>query len=202
MDRQKIIRFSTAIVTFLILAIVAGNNWLFAIESWLFSVITSLPGWLNPVFFIVMQLGALPFVLLAGVLITVLDRKRGIGVLSSSMLAWLLVLAAKEIVTRPRPDILLGEAAGSFSLANGSFPSLHAALATVLVLGLATALRGRQKAAAWVFVGIVGLARVSFGLHLPLDIIGGVILGYIVSLLVQYLLVEKKLIYRIAISRR
>ena len=69
------------------------------------------------------------------------------------------------------------------------FPSSHAAFYSALAVTLF--FMNRQAGAFAIFVAIViGVARVLAGVHSPLDIIGGFILGILVAVLVDFV-VEK-----------
>ncbi len=62
-----------------------------------------------------------------------------------------------------------------------SFPSGHTAAAFAVATGLVYAFRGRRR---WLWLGpaaFVGVSRVACGVHFPLDVIGGALLGTGVS---------------------
>ena len=60
---------------------------------------------------------------------------------------------------------------------HASFPSHHAMVASVLVVGLFLASRATGVAAALYSVAIIGVSPVYLGLHYPTDILGGALLG-------------------------
>jgi undecaprenyl-diphosphatase len=67
-----------------------------------------------------------------------------------------------------------------------SFPSGH----TIIIFSMATAAWKYSKRLAYFLYGsglIVGIARVMAGVHYPLDILGGIILGIATGLVVQVL---------------
>lgn len=74
-----------------------------------------------------------------------------------------------------------------------SFTSNHAsnhfAMATFLILTLGRYFK-KIKVWCWSWAGIVGLAQIYVGVHFPLDIIGGAILGILVGK-IWYMLFEK-----------
>lgn len=69
-----------------------------------------------------------------------------------------------------------------------SFPSAH----TTFLFSVATSIYffGNKKLAYFLYASglVVGVARVVAGVHFPLDIIGGIVLGIAVGYLVRYLL--------------
>jgi undecaprenyl-diphosphatase len=89
----------------------------------------------------------------------------------------------KPLVQRPRPA---GPPAPSLvqALPSWSFPSGHAAssfaAATVLTRGLE-----RGRAAVWALAALIALSRVWVGVHYPLDVIAGALLGVAVGVWVE-----------------
>jgi membrane-associated phospholipid phosphatase len=101
-------------------------------------------------------------------------------VMGAALLSWGLLEALYAINDRPRPEEALG--AGEVSL-NGhswahlhSFPSGHMAITAALAVAIALQFP-RLRWALWGYVAAVGLTRVMFGAHFPLDVVAGTILG-------------------------
>src|SRR3989344_5312462 len=95
------------------------------------------------------------------------------------MLAYLI----EDVVMRARPSAPIALAAERF----GSFPSLHAALSvSVYALGIALVLRkshSRHRRRIGAFVGVafvisIGFSRLYLGVHYPLDVLGGYLVGF------------------------
>lgn len=113
------------------------------------------------------------------------DKRRGVRdvvvVLSAAFLAWGISHVIKYIVASPRPFLVLSDISQLIEHGgNDAFPSGHAtffgALATTLYfyhkrLGLLFALGAL----------IIGVSRVVAGIHWPIDIIAGYILGGIIG---------------------
>lgn len=133
---------------------------------------------------VVMQLGTRPAILLVAVVAVVVTpgdwRRIAFAVVIAGALSWLVSDMAKEIVERPRPigfaaDVDLRDHPGGFG-----WPSTHTAIAAGSLA--AAALIGRRGAIpALVVAGTVGIARLAVGVHLPLDVIGGLAIGVAIA---------------------
>lgn len=98
-----------------------------------------------------------------------------IGVVGASVLAGLL----KGLVERPRIGAAALEAAPRRAVEGFSFPSSHAAISFALVIGVALAARAPAR---WVAVAVAAgcltaVGRMWLGVHYPLDVLGGALLG-------------------------
>lgn len=101
-------------------------------------------------------------------------------VLGAAVLSWVMAHFLKDIVAHPRPDLAM-------ALINPgdpySFPSGHASF----MFALAFAMHVFDKKAArilFILAVLTGIARVLVGVHFWYDIVGGVALGLIVSIVV------------------
>jgi undecaprenyl-diphosphatase len=105
----------------------------------------------------------------------------------------------KNMIARPRPCHLVD---GAYIIENVrllvscgsgfSFPSSHAANS----FAIATLLSIYYQKLSWLFIllaAIVGFSRIYVGVHFPLDVIGGAVVGVICSLILYYswLLISK-----------
>ena len=84
---------------------------------------------------------------------------------------------AKPLIARHRPfvsytdfEVMAGRQR------SGSFPSTHAAGAFAAAFAMSRVFP-EIRAAFWVMAGLVAFARVYVGVHYPLDVIGGAIIG-------------------------
>ena len=152
-------------------------------ETAVFRVVNRLPALVEPLLQVVMQAGSLAAVGVAAGLAVVFRRTRlAVDVVLAGGGTWLLVKGVKEVVARVRPNGLLADVVvrGSEQVGLG-FPSGHAAVAAALATVAAPWLPRPLRRASWVVVAVVGVARVYVGAHLPLDVVGGTALGWMVG---------------------
>ena len=127
-------------------------------------------------------------------LLTHEDRKRGtrelLVILSAAALAWILAHVIKYFYYTPRPFVALQNVNLLFPHeADGSFPSGHAAFSAALSMAMYFSHK-RLPAVLAVGALIIGIARVAAGVHFPIDIIAGFVLGAIIAG-TAYLLIRK-----------
>jgi undecaprenyl-diphosphatase len=96
---------------------------------------------------------------------------------------WLSYLL-RQLVGRDRPPLVYPDPRPLVSVPHtGAFPSGHAASAFAAATVIAWASR-RLAVPAYVLAALVAWSRVYVGVHWPLDVIGGAILGVLVGTLV------------------
>ncbi len=113
--------------------------------------------------------------------------------ITCSLLSTLIVVSAvKVLVAFPRPFKTVPNIHTLISLpASYSFPSGHAAL----TMAMATAVyvyNKRLGTLLFAFAFIVGIARIYVGVHYPLDVGVGFLLGYVIPKLLQHFFVKKE----------
>jgi len=93
----------------------------------------------------------------------------------------------------PRPYIALqGEAhqleAQPAADAYHSFPSMHAAIITILIFALWPAMSANFRWGGVFLIFFVCLSRVSLGVHYPMDVISGFVIAMLYMLIIRYIL--------------
>lgn len=109
----------------------------------------------------------------------------------SGVFAWILATILKSFILSPRPFIFFQEVRPLF-LHGGleSFPSGHAVFFGALAMSLYF-VHKRMGLMYFIVALIVGLARVASGVHFPIDIFIGYILGIIIAIIFRLIFNKK-----------
>ena len=135
---------------------------------------------LNQTMVVLSHGGALVWAISA-VLLGLVFRGRWPGVfqvtLAIGLAALLADFAAKPVVSRHRPFVsYTGFELMAKPQRSGSFPSTHAAGAFAGAFALSRVFP-EMRAALWIMAALIAFARVYVGVHYPLDVVGGVVIG-------------------------
>lgn len=99
-------------------------------------------------------------------------------------LAWILAYIFKFLFSTPRPFDVLPQVQSLIREGGHAFPSGHAAF----FMALAVSIFFFHKKAGYVFMFFalfIGIARITAGVHFPIDILGGFALGALVASFVK-----------------
>jgi dolichol-phosphate mannosyltransferase len=120
-----------------------------------------------------------------------------LAVVLAAYVAGAAIELVKLFVERPRPEEVLG---GQVLLAEGrswahlaSYPSGHLIVTTAMASAAAVAIPALRTPLI-VYTVLVGLTRVLFGAHFPLDVLAGAVLGYEVGLFAARLMASARLL--------
>lgn len=107
-------------------------------------------------------------------------RLPAVAVLAGGLLSLLVCNRFKGLVERPRPvNVRLREAQDGFG-----YPSSHTATAFGAAVVLTFLVPRRWRWAPLAVAAVVGLTRMHVGVHYPLDVVGGALIGLAVGLAV------------------
>lgn len=111
-------------------------------------------------------------------------RKEILSAFFVGILAWIIANILKFLFHTPRPFDVFSQVRSLFPETGFAFPSGHAAF----FMALAVSIFFYHKKAGYVFIFfalLIGLARIIAGVHFPIDILGGFILGALVAFFVK-----------------
>jgi len=112
--------------------------------------------------------------------------KEIVTVFFSGILAWIFAYILKYLIHTKRPFDAFQQVNSLFLETGFAFPSGH----TTFFMALATALFFSHKKVGYVFITIavlIGVARIMGGVHFPIDILGGFVLGIFTAYFVRFL---------------
>ncbi|MEK7088548.1 MAG: phosphatase PAP2 family protein [Patescibacteria group bacterium] len=98
----------------------------------------------------------------------------------SSGFAWLLSYIFKFLFHTGRPFDIFPKVISLFNESGYAFPSGHA----TFFMALAVALFFLDKKVGYIFIFfafLIGIARIIAGIHFPIDILGGFIIGFVIA---------------------
>ena len=150
-----------------------------------FDAVNGLPDVLRWPLWPVMQLGNVWMYLVGGAAAYALTRRvrPALAAAVAVVLAWVAAKVVKEAIQRGRPGDLLDHANLRESDPGGQgYVSGHTTIAFALATVLTAVLPGRWRGVPFAVACVVGLARMYYGAHLPLDVLGGAGLGILCGL--------------------
>ncbi len=153
---------------------------------------------LDAVMIVITSMGDVTTLFIFGIIITIIRRTRKVGMifLIALVVIVVLVMYIKPLVGREIPPYTFEPALklpSNFSLENDSlapfaagfsYPSGHAARSTAIAFIVGYAIYNKSRKAGyvvWAFPVIIGITRLYVMQHYPTDIIGGFLLGGLVS---------------------
>jgi len=153
------------------------------VEVNLFRLINELPSPVGPPLLGVMQLGALGAVPVLAVVALLAGRHRLAAMtLLTGGATWGVAKLVQYLVDEDPPQLRLSHVILRGASAPGlAFPASHVAVAAALatVAGKYVGRSGRRLF--WLLVALIAIARIYVGLHMPVDVIGGLALGWLIG---------------------
>lgn len=149
-------------------------------EADVFEAVNGLPDVLRWPLWPIRYLGTFWMYVVGGVGIYALTNRvrPALATASAVMLAWVTARVIKDAVERGRPvDLLDGVTLRETNPDGYGYVSGHASVAFALATALTVVLPGRWRWVPLPVAALVGFARVFYGVHLPLDVVGGAGVG-------------------------
>lgn len=116
--------------------------------------------------------------------------KEIVFVFFSGGIAWLLATILKLIVRTPRPFTIFANVQPLFPEPTFAFPSQHTVF--FAAVGISIFLIHKKAGVLFiVFALMIGVARVMAGVHFPIDILGGFIIGGLISFVLHKIYYKK-----------
>jgi glycosyltransferase 2 family protein len=187
-------RLLVALVLLLLSAVPLERDSVSNFEKEIFEWLNGLPDALNGPVQVVMQLGNWLAVPVIGLLVLAIFKewRVAIDLAIAGTAAWLIARVVKEMVERGRPGDLLSDVILRDAPESGlGFVSGHTAVAAALATVAAAYLGVRWKIVVIVLAVLVGLSRIYVGAHLPLDVVGGAMMGWAIGSLIHFFVLPK-----------
>jgi membrane-associated phospholipid phosphatase len=156
-----------------------------ALPAWeadVFEAVNGLPDWLRWPLWVPMQLGSVWVSIVGAAVVYAVTRRVRPALVTAAavVLAWAAAKGVKGLVERGRPGELLGGVEVRQSgLQGAGYVSGHTAVAFALATVVAPLVPRGWRWVPFALAAVVGLSRIYFGAHLPLDVIGGAGLGIV-----------------------
>ena len=170
---------------FVALGVAARRGTVGGSEARVFHAINRLPAGLHPPVWAVMQAGSLAGVGVAGAAAFAGgQRELGGRLAAAGTVTWGLAKVVKHAVRRGRPSTTLETWRELGRPQSGlGYPSGHAAVAATLATVALPEIAPRWRPVVLASALVPGLSRIYVGAHLPLDVAGGLGLGYAIGVL-------------------
>jgi undecaprenyl-diphosphatase len=200
MIRTRSMHFVALVIAFVAFSALVASGATFAADDAASRYFKSIHGnaALDAVMIVITSMGDVTTLFILGIILTIIRRTRKAGMifLIALVVIVVLVMYMKPLIGREIPPYTFEPALqlpSDFSLENDSlapfaagfgYPSGHASRATALAFIVGFAIYQKSKKAGyaiWAFPIIIGITRLYVMQHYPTDIVGGFLLGGMVS---------------------
>lgn len=202
--KTRSIQFVALVAAFVALGVAVASGALNAVDNPVNRYAHSIQGHpgLDIAMLSITTMGDVSTLFLFAIIITIIrrTRKAGLILLITIVALAIVVMYAKPLFGRPVPPYdftpaiklpenfgIEGDSLAPFA-AGLSFPSGHASRATALAFIIGYALYRKSKTAGyamWAFPVMIGISRIYVQQHFPTDVIGGFLIGMIISVVLS-----------------
>lgn len=187
-----------SLILFGISANIAASAVITGYELSIFRVLNNLSDSLRPLFWTVTQFGSIwGLCAITAVLILTKRYRLSVRLFVTGLAAFILAGWMKAVFVRPRPPYILDDVNIREVALGSGFPSGHAAVATAVTLVLLYAVPKKFHTMLYTIIILVPVSRIYLGVHAPLDVLGGVMLGIIVVISSQIIKGKLNLVTKI-----
>lgn len=181
------------LIAFAIAALLTRPETATAFEEAIFFFFYAESGVLVPIFFVLTQLGSVYFyAVLATIFLFFRSHVILIRLLMAGALAYMLAGVGKDLFGRGRPDELFGNVIAHDAIRGPGFPSGHSAMAVALGTVLYLYSPRKWRPLIVIVTVLAAVSRMVVGVHTPLDIVGGVALGWFAAFIFERVEVRAK----------
>ena len=201
MSKKNLFLIICAIILFIILSIAIKADYLYGFESWIYSEATEhMSDFLTTILIIITNIGGpIGIMCVCAIIFTIpkLRNRVAIPVTLAVTSSFFLNIILKQLFARERPNILRLVSESFYS-----FPSGHAmvnmALYSILIIYAYKLIKNKKLkysiyAILTSLILAIGFTRIYLGVHYAGDIIGGWLIGFVVSIIV-YSIMKKSTI--------
>jgi len=182
-----VVRAAAGAVLVTATALLARDVGVTGFERDVFRIVNDLPDALHVPVVVVMFAGTLGAVGASVVAALALRRVLlAVGFGLAGIGAYLSANLLKHLVARPRPARVMSHVVVRGAAVHGyGYPSGHSAVAAALASVAAASLSRPGRRFVWTLAVVVAFGRVYIGAHLPLDVVGGLALGWAIGAIVN-----------------
>lgn len=202
MSKKNLFLIICAIILFIILSIAIKADYLYGFESWIYSEATEhMSDFLTTILIIITNIGGPIGIMCVCAIIFAIPKLRNrvaIPVTLAVTSSFFLNIILKQLFARERPNILRLVSESFYS-----FPSGHAmvnmALYSILIIYAYNLIKNKKLkysiyAILTSLILAIGFTRIYLGVHYAGDIIGGWLIGFVVSIIVYSIMKKSTII--------
>lgn len=189
------------LISLIVLLVLIKTNAIYAFDMTIYNMLISnmnesLTNFFKMITFLGGTSGISAFCLLALIIGIILKKgKMGFLIFGCTLVNWILNEVLKNIIQRPRPEILRLIPETSYSFPSGhtlaSFSVCGILIYLILRSGLNRTIKIILTVLLTVFPILVGASRIYLGVHYASDVLGGILFALIL-LLMEIIIIEKK----------